>query len=447
MERADERGTVRRGLTARGRWLLAGGAATGLVALVLDERDLLFAAAIGVLLPVVAVLLTVRRPRLAVRLSTASPVLPVAGEGTADVRVDNVGRLPGRSLELRLPQAPGLLEEQRRAVPPLLPGSVTTLQVPLVGDRRGRYAIGPVLLRSHDPFGLWEDRRTVPGTLEVLVVPEVVELAGLPRSAAGRGSTTASTGTAPTGGAPDVGVRPYRIGDDVRTIHWRASARLADDVVVRTAQVPSPATVALVLDHRPREPRTAGGLDEAGLDVAATLAASVGLHLAAAGIEVTLTDHTGAVLLEPEAVPGTLQARLADLGRTGHQFTPAVPHALDLVIAIVGPLTDDETAALARVRRRGATAMALVLDPRSFVPARLEHAVPTAATTAQALRVAGWRVAVVDVTAARGPGGAAEIALAWQHLTHLGMLREPTGGLDGVTPVRSAVPRTGVGTR
>ncbi|HEY4993295.1 MAG TPA: hypothetical protein VII33_14570, partial [Nakamurella sp.] len=55
-----------RGLTTRGRCLLAGGLAAAVCSLVLDERDLLRVGVFAALLPVIAMLAgSVRRPRLA----------------------------------------------------------------------------------------------------------------------------------------------------------------------------------------------------------------------------------------------------------------------------------------------------------------------------------------------------------------------------------------------
>ena len=54
-----------------------------------------------------------------------------------------------------------------------------------------------------------------------------------------------------TGGDPDVGIRNYRSGDDIRTIHWRASAR-HDELMVRLEEPVSHGGAVVMLDHRAR---------------------------------------------------------------------------------------------------------------------------------------------------------------------------------------------------
>ena len=110
-------------------------------------------------------------------------------------------------------------------------------------------------MRIGDPFGLWEDNRTLPVRSEVLVVPAVVDLAGMPIStgsrsaAAGPGDVRARPAAIPTSASGH-----YRSGDDIRTIHWRASAR-HDELMVRLEE-PVSHGGAVVHAGPPGRPRT-----------------------------------------------------------------------------------------------------------------------------------------------------------------------------------------------
>ncbi|MDQ3328373.1 MAG: DUF58 domain-containing protein [Chloroflexota bacterium] len=91
--------------------------------------------------------------------------------------------------------------------------------------RRGYYRIGPVRLRSGDPFGLYEREREEADTIAVLVYPRLLPLQDLDL-----GRLFPFEGSRPRTGALDdplniAGARPYAEGDTLRQVHWRASAR------------------------------------------------------------------------------------------------------------------------------------------------------------------------------------------------------------------------------
>ena len=113
----------------------------------------------------------------------------------------------------------------RCLVPPLRPSHRAQTDYPLTASRRGRFLLGPPVVRVGDPFGLWEEHRTLASRTEVLVVPTIVDLSGVPGSTGTRSAASDRARTGASGGDPDVGIRHYRSGDDIRTIHWRASAR------------------------------------------------------------------------------------------------------------------------------------------------------------------------------------------------------------------------------
>ncbi|MFV2022002.1 DUF58 domain-containing protein [Micromonospora sp. LOL_023] len=133
----------------------------------------------------------------------------------------------------------------------LAPGSAVALPARLIPTRRGDRAAADVTVRSIGPLGLaFRQRRgrpvTPPWSLRVLprfdsrqLLPEKVArlrvIDGM-RAARGRGQGTEFDN-----------LREYVVGDDVRSIDWRASARRAD-VLVRTWRPERDRRVVCVLD-------------------------------------------------------------------------------------------------------------------------------------------------------------------------------------------------------
>lgn len=407
-----------RSLTRRGWWFLVGGVLFGVGAFVLRERDLLVIAGVGVAVPLLAWLYTgVRRTRV----EADHRVLPVRLQAGEDGRlvlrltnVDSPGSRPTRPLDVRQPGVVGLMPGASAVVDPILPGEAAELLVPFRAGRRGSYTVPAPLLRLLDPFALVQVRRTLPAGAEVLVLPTVFPLSGLPRGTSGRGSSSGSASATAGGGDPDAGVRAYRLGDDIRTVHWRASARLEEELVVRVAGAATLGSAVLLLDHRTH------AHDEDSLEVAVTLAASIGHHLHEQEVDLVVTDHTGLELVAGHDVDDALLVTLAAAGSDEHAFHPSVPGNPDAVVAVVGRLTAAEVTALAPLRRGRTSAIALVLDDGDgdgdgAATRRAAGAEPlTASVVAAALAEAGWRAVVVDVLDAGTRDGGTHLAQVWR---------------------------------
>ncbi|GAB6068655.1 DUF58 domain-containing protein [Methylothermus subterraneus] len=81
--------------------------------------------------------------------------------------------------------------------------------------RRGRRRIGPIVLKSTFPLGLFEARLVLPEAWELWIYPKPAEQAPWPFGS-----------RLPNQGAPDFqGLRSYRLGDSVRQIHWKGLAK------------------------------------------------------------------------------------------------------------------------------------------------------------------------------------------------------------------------------
>jgi hypothetical protein len=92
--------------------------------------------------------------------------------------------------------------------------------------RRGTVVFGPLAVERRDPFGLCSKRRVVGGTHEVVVFAAHHQLS-LPTGMGGGGPLGDHLRARALGrnGNEFHALRDYAEGDDLRQIHWRASAR------------------------------------------------------------------------------------------------------------------------------------------------------------------------------------------------------------------------------
>lgn len=360
------------GLTTRGRSLLAAGLAAGGCGVALDERDLVRVGVLLVALPVLsALVLSWSRLRLRATRTVEPAVLTVGGEAVVTLALHAEARLPVAGLLLTDEVVPALGEQPRYSVGTLARGNRATVRYPLQPRTRGRHPLGPLTAHLTDPLGLVETATPVSAGTTVLVHPRLLELAPHDHpSAPGPvdGASPAGTGRADETES-DAMVRPYRDGDDLRTVHWRSTARRGEVMVRPPQHVRRTATVVL-LDTRPDAHRGAG--PGSSLERAIILAGSIAAHLRARGGAVRLLTTEGhdlgggAQALEALALlrPG----REANLGPVAERF------GRDQVLAVLGRL-DEPGAQVLAAHGRG---RAVLLGP--------------AGTGAATLRESGWTV-------------------------------------------------------
>lgn len=104
-------------------------------------------------------------------------------------------------------------------------GRDRTWKVLVKALRRGRFQLGPIVLRSGDPFGLFATEQRVEAPALILVYPKVAQLPHwqLPGSQLEGGVLTGQRSLQAT--SMVMGIREYRPGDAYNHIHWRSSAR------------------------------------------------------------------------------------------------------------------------------------------------------------------------------------------------------------------------------
>lgn len=149
-----------------------------------------------------------------------------------------------------------------------------TLAVSYRGEfqRRGRHALTGFRLTTRYPFGLFIKAREIRANREVLVYPGI-----LPDQFQRINSPTDGTGKFPflkkANEGDFLGLRDYRVGDDLRSIHWRSSAKLSH-LMVKEFEADQTDRISLVLDRSVANGATQDpeAVFETAVRVAATLA-------------------------------------------------------------------------------------------------------------------------------------------------------------------------------
>ncbi|MGC4805781.1 DUF58 domain-containing protein [Micromonospora sp. DT233] len=393
-----------RGLTTRGRSFLAAALAAGLSAAILGERDLLRVAVLLAVLPLLAAAYVGRsRYKLACHRSLQPHRVPVGASSRVVLRLQNMSRLPTGTLLLedRLPYALG--SRPRVVLERLGAQQASSVAYTVRADVRGRYEVGPLVVRLTDPFGLCELSRAFPSTDHLTVIPQVTPLPSvrLPGEYAGSGDSRARS--VAVHGDDDAATREYRRGDDLRRVHWKSTARTGE-LMVRREEQPWESRATVVLDTRGYGHRGDG--PTASFEWTVSAAASVAVHLRQAGYKLRLVtgggadvdagesagdgallDHLAEVRLDPRGEITTLVQRVRQRADGG------------LIIALLGSLSTAEAELLAGLRGNGATCVALLLNTATWLnlpPRARDEADHAHSTAALALVRNGWRVIGVD---------------------------------------------------
>jgi uncharacterized protein (DUF58 family) len=410
------------GLTTRGRCLLAAGIAAAVCSFVLNERDLLRVAVFVVALPLlVAVFISATRLRIGATRTLRPQRVAVGGNGEVQLELWRSGRLPAGEILLE-DGVPYALGSRPRFVVERLPHDRrVALRYPLQPVLRGIQQVGPLRATITDPFGLCEFERELIGHTRLVVVPRVVALWGLP-SGAGIGVGDDGSVRLHAGqGEPDVIVRQYRQGDDLRKVHWRSTAR-RDEIMVRVEERPWRGGTTVLLDHRAAAHHGSG--PAASLEWAVSFAASAALHLRRSGHRVRLVSEHGLTLADTpgdggdhydhvvlDALAALQPAHQRDITLAGD---PAEGQEL---IAVLGTVSTEAVHELTQFRPRGIRSLAVLLDTPTWsagVSAPEQRAAATE-DSAALLRAAGWGVVIA------GPGS--PMPQVWAELCRSGARR------------------------
>jgi uncharacterized protein (DUF58 family) len=392
------------GLTVRGRCLLAAGVAATVPGLALHEINVTRVGVFLLALPLVSFAMVTRTRYRLTCVRRLDPVRAAAGSTARVVlRLQNVSRLP-TGLMLAEDTVPYMLGGRPRFVlDRVLPQRKLEIEYTVRSQVRGRYRIGPLTVRLTDPFGLCELGRSFTSTESLVVTPVVQQLPDVRLGGEWSGAGDSHARTVATSGEDDAATREYRLGDDLRRIHWRSTARRGE-LMVRREEQPWQSRAVMLLDCRASAHHGDGPLSS--FEWAVSAAASIGLQLSRTGFTVRLVTDASeeitpadvgaqsfeSVLLDVLAVQttstgGTIQPGTTALRRGGGE---------ELFVAIVGPLSATDVEQLARTVHSGScVGVALVMDTASWTtlpPRAAASAAETFGKTCDLLAAAGWRV-------------------------------------------------------
>lgn len=169
------------------------------------------------------------------------------------------------------------------------------LEYRITGVRRGVWPLGPLVLRTVDPFGLAQREQEFGETRTVTVVPEVFALDPLAVRVGAAGGTAHTSSTRLGQGADNLSPRYYLPGDSMRRIHWRATAHRGQLMVRQEEEESSPDAI-VVLDRSAERWERPGDEADAAFEAAVSLCASAAVHLAEEGYGVDVIDSAGVLL-------------------------------------------------------------------------------------------------------------------------------------------------------
>jgi uncharacterized protein (DUF58 family) len=281
----------RRSLTSRGAGALIAALCCMIAANVLGARILLY---FGVLLAALTLfsLLAVRLPRRSgtVTRQISTDLLTVSETSRVTVRFALRSlRVPRGLWRDELPDA--VAGDSGGEYPP----ETGQLSYLITGVRRGVWPLGPLMLRTVDPFGLAQREQAFGDTRSVTVVPEVFALAPLAVRIGAAGGTAHTSSTRLGQGSDNLSPRGYIPGDSMRRIHWRATAHRGQLMVRQEEEESSPDAV-VVLDRSGRRWDAPGSEADPAFEAAVSLCASSAVHLASEGYSVDVIDSAGTLL-------------------------------------------------------------------------------------------------------------------------------------------------------
>jgi uncharacterized protein (DUF58 family) len=292
---------------------------------------------------------------------------------TVEGELELLTATPTDRLELRVVAPPGLalgLEEVRALT--LGAGSPRTLGLTVDCLRWGAHALGPLRVRRYDQLRLVADEHEVGLDALLRVYPTREGLTALVRPFGTQAAVGDQVARTKGEGIELAELRPFSVGDDLRRVNWRASARTGE-LVVNELHPERNTAVVLLLDTVADLGTAQNPLDEC-VRAAAALAQRylarrdrVGL-LPLGGRMRWLRPASGAVQRQ-RIVETLLDARpLGGPGEGSRLFVPTrfvPPQAL--VLALTPLLEDAVVRALLDLRGRSFDLAVVELPPLSYV--------------------------------------------------------------------------------
>lgn len=405
--------------------LLVGGLSVVIISMLLGQRDVLWLGLLLMLMPAIALLFIARtKLRLTCERGFDHSEVPIGETMEATLVLEKRGNMPAGLLlfEEHIPASLG--RRPRFGVNNVSGSWRREVSYPLEGKQRGRYRIGPLLVRSRDAFNLVKFDRQFTATSEMLVTPRIHPLGTMGNVSGGGSSGETRPQRLGVIGSDDVLIREYRQGDDVRRIHWRSTARRGELMVRREEQAWDP-SLSVVLDTR--SSAHAGRGENSSFEWAVSAAASIGLHFLKEGFAVNMYGSSGplsgsAADSESRVAAGTnLLYALTDITSDDSEDFRTVINSAgqntdgQVLVVVAGRLSSRDAEQLLQCQRNRSQALALVLDVDTWVTRGERASAEERDDHEMAIRILRdklWRVAEVS--------NGTTVIRAWEELSHMG---------------------------
>ncbi len=355
---------TRRGWTLLGvaLGLLVGGRLLGVIELYV------VGASAASLVVVAAMLVALARLRLEVSREIHPPRVHAGSASRVAVRVRNRARR--RTPVLRLDDAVTRTRGVRLLLGPLRPGQTASASYQLPTERRGLVEVGPLEVVLADPFGIAESRMRGAGVAELTVFPRITQVSPPPHT----------TGDDPHAGAehPNAlgrsgddfyALRNYVQGDDLRRVHWKATAR-HDELMVRQDELPWQGRATVLVDLR----RAANTPESLELVISAAASIVHACWTRQDLVRLVSTDGTDLGFAAGHAQVDAIMEHLATAEAVVEGAFRATVERLarstigGALVAIVSDLSPGELSAIARLRSRFAWIAVVKFEPSSWDP-------------------------------------------------------------------------------
>ncbi len=234
------------------------------------------------------------------------------------------------------------------SIPSLEPHGFHSRPYRLPTDHRGVFQVGPLTVSRSDPFHFMRTGQAQHSTETLWVHPTTNAVSPFPNGTT-RDLEGPTSGEAPQGGIAFHALREYVVGDDLRLIHWRSSAKVDTLMVRHNVDAHRPRTL-IVFDVN--ESVYAGDSFEQAVRVVASLMmANARSHFpvrmrSTAGLVIgsesgaqldRIMDHLAAIRPDPEASLHRVTSQVA-AERSGFSLAVITGQAGVSDLAAVGPL-------------------------------------------------------------------------------------------------------------
>jgi uncharacterized protein (DUF58 family) len=293
-----------------------------------------------------------------------------------EVRISNPGKLP--RFWLKVEDGTDLPGHQDTAIINIAGQSSYCWEANFKCRNRGRYHLGPVILKAADPLELFTCTRTLGEEEEITVYPATIDLPLFNFASFGGYSPRSGYQSIKGISSHASGVREFTSGDSPHHIHWRSTARMGKLMVKtfdadRSYNPPKVAWILLDMNEKAHYGHGEEGSEEYAVTVAASMVKAclqsgmqVGL-LASDELHSYITPETGENQLRDilETFALMKASRELSLSELSSYHLDNFHHN-SLIITIVTSASKNLAECVTQLTNRGALMLVIIVDAASF---------------------------------------------------------------------------------